>query len=160
MEEPRQGNQVKLIVPLEKTGEDYPPVDYEELWSTPTGDGQYRVENIPFFAVGIARGDLVSAAADQGSPRFLEVVQASGHSTIRLLVQREDAVPGVVEKFARLGCDSEITFGRLVALNVPPTVPLEALREKLALGLAQSTWEYEEACIFEPADASQVGKGA
>ena len=154
MEEPRPANQVKLIVPLEKIEVDYPPVDYEELWATPTEEEQYRIENIPFFALGLARGDLVSAAAEQESLRFREVVQASGHSTIRLLVQREDAVPGVVEKFARLGCDSEITYGRLVALDVPPSVSLEDLREKLELGLAQSTWEYEEACIFEPADAS------
>ncbi len=127
MQEPHPDSPVKLIVPVEKSSEDYPPVDFEELWSTPLGDGRYRIENIPFFAVGLARGDLVSATHEPPSPRFLEVLQPSGHSTLRLLVQHEDLVPAVIEKFSQLGCDSEVTFGRLVALDVPPSVSLEVL---------------------------------
>lgn len=154
MEEARQEGQVKLIVPLEKEEDDYPPVEYEELWSTPMGEGRFRVENIPFFAKGLARGDIVLAVAEDEVLRLQEVVEASGHSTLRLLVKDEDSVPEVVERFEHLGCDTEVTFGKLVALDVPPSVSLDDVREKLDLGDAQSQWEYEEACIFQPDEAS------
>ncbi|HEX8699117.1 MAG TPA: DUF4265 domain-containing protein [Myxococcaceae bacterium] len=160
MEEVQKERQIKLIVPLEKEADDYPPVDYEELWSTPSGEGLFRIENIPFFARGLSRGDIVSAVADEEGLRVQEVVHISGHSTIRLLIKREEAVPTVIEKFERQGCDSETTFGKLVALDVPPTVPLEDLLEKLEMGFAQSEWEYEEACIREPEDASTETEGA
>lgn len=157
MEEAVQNaEQVKLIVLLEKDAEDYPPYDYEELWGTPSGEGLFRIENIPFFARGLARGDIVSAVNEQDQLRFQEVVESSGHSTIRLLVRREESVPSIVERFESHGCDCEITFGKLVALDVPPSVPLDALLEKLDLGFAQSEWEYEEACIQHPAHASQA----
>lgn len=143
-------SQVKIIVLLEREEADYPPYDYEELWATPVGEGLLRIENVPFFARGIARGDIVSAVSEGEVLRFQEVSQASGHSTIRLIVSDKEAVPGVVARFEGQGCRSELTLDKLVALDVPPTVPLEALREKLEMGFAQSQWDYEEACISQP----------
>ena len=164
MEAVLRESQVKLIIPLEKDAEDYPPVDYEEIWSTPSGEGLFRIENIPFFARGLARGDIVSAVAEQDQDqqvlRIQEVVEVSGHSTIRLLIKHEESVPAIVEKFERQGCESEITFGNLVALDVPPSVSLEEILEKLEMGFAQAEWEYEEACIREPAAASKEAEGA
>jgi hypothetical protein len=159
MEESLSGSPVKVIVLLEQEEEDYPPVDYEELWTIPLGEGLYRIENIPFFARGIARGDIVSAVEEEEALIFQGVEAPSGHSTIRLIVYNEDTVPAVVERFEKLGCVSEITFNKLVALDVPPSLPLESLRERLDLGFTQGTWDYEEACIFhpeeEPAPASE-----
>jgi hypothetical protein len=149
MEEAAAEDQVKVVVILEKV-EDYPPVDYEEFWSTPMGEGRFRIENIPFFAKGLALGDIVSAALEEEVLRFQEVVEASGHSTIRVIVSSEDAVPAVVERFESLGCATETSYDRLVALDVPPSVSLDDVREKLDLGYAQSQWDYEEACIFLP----------
>jgi hypothetical protein len=157
MEAAQQESQIKIIVPLEKEEPDYPPFDYEELWSTPAGEGLFRIENVPFFARGIARGDIVSAVAEGEVLRFQEVFEASGHSTIRLIVNDSKAVPGILERFEGQGCSGEVTFGKLVALDVPPTVSLEAIREKLDLGYAQSQWDYEEACIFQPAEESPAG---
>lgn len=159
MEESQAGSPVKVIVLLEQEEEGYPPVDYEELWTTPLGEGLYRIENIPFFARGIARGDIVSAVAEEEALRFQEVVEPSGHSTIRLVVHDEAAVPSAVEHFESLGCESETLFTKLVALDVPPSVSLEELREKLDLGLTQSQWDYEEACIFEPKEPPEEEPG-
>lgn len=150
MEESQSGSPVKVIVLLEQEEEDYPPVDYEELWTLPLGEGLYRIENIPFFARGLARGDIVSAVEEEDALVFQRVIEPSGHSTIRLVVYNADTVPAVVERFERQGCGSEITFTKLVALDVPPSVSLQALRERLDLGFTQGQWDYEEACIFQP----------
>jgi hypothetical protein len=153
MEESEVGKPVKVIVLLERDDDDYPPVDYEELWTTPLGEGLYRIENIPFFARGIARGDIVSAAVDEEEDLiFHEVAEQSGHSTIRLIVYNEYAVPAIVERFLNQGCDAETTFNKLVALDVPPEVSLEAVKEKLELGYTQGQWDYEEASIYHPPD--------
>lgn len=146
----QEAGQVKIIVLLEKEEADYPPYDYEELWATPVGEGLFRIENVPFFARGLARGDLVSAVSEGEVLRFQEVSQASGHSTIRLMVNDSNALPGIIQRFESQGCSSETTLGRLVALDVPPSVSLEDLRERLEMGFAQSQWDYEEACIFQP----------
>jgi len=148
MEESEAGKPVKVIVLLEQDDEDYPPVDYEELWTIPLGEGLYRVENIPFFARGIARGDIVSAAVDNEDLIFQEVAEQSGHSTIRLIIYNEYAVPAIIERFLNQGCDAETTFNKLVALDVPPDVSLEAVKAKLDLGYTQGQWDYEEASIY------------
>jgi hypothetical protein len=150
MEESQAGSPVKVIVLLEQEEEDYPPVDYEELWTTPLGEGLYRIESIPFFARGIARLDIVSAAEEEEALIFQEVEEQSGHSTIRLVIYNADAVPAITERFERLGCLSETTFTKLVALDVPPDLALEELRERLDLGFTQGQWDYEEASIFRP----------
>jgi Domain of unknown function (DUF4265) len=150
MEESQAGSPVKVVVLLEQEEEDYPPVDYEELWTTPLGEGLYRIESIPFFARGIARGDIVSAVEEEEALIFQGVEEQSGHSTIRLVVYNADAVPAITERFERLGCLSETTFTKLVALDVPPSLSLESLRERLDLGFTQGQWDYEEASIFHP----------
>jgi hypothetical protein len=150
MEESQAGSPVKIVVLLEQEEEDYPPVDYEELWTTPLGEGLYRIESIPFFARGIARGDIVSAVEEEEALVFQEVAEQAGHSTIRLVVYNAGAVPAITERFERMGCLSETTFTKLVALDVPPDLPMEDLRERLDLGFTQGQWDYEEACIFHP----------
>jgi Domain of unknown function (DUF4265) len=150
MEESEAGSPVKVIVLLEQDNQDYPPVDYEELWTTPLGEGLFRIENIPFFARGIARGDIVTATVEDEDLIFQEVAEQSGHSTIRLIVYNEHAVPAIVERFLNQGCDAETTFTKLIALDVPPEVSLETLKEKLDLGYTQGQWDYEEACIYHP----------
>ncbi len=152
------GSPVKVIVLLEQEDDDYPPVDYEELWTTPLGEGLYRIENIPFFARGIARGDIVSAVEEDGSLMFGEVVEQSGHSTIRLIIYNEYAVPAIIERFLNQGCEAETTFAKLVALDVPPEVNLEDIREKLDLGFTQGQWDYEEASIFRPVEEEDEEK--
>jgi hypothetical protein len=158
MEESEAGNPVKVIVLLEQDNADYPPVDYEELWTTPLGEGLFRVENIPFFARGIARGDIVSAGVEDEDLIFQEVAEQSGHSTIRLIVYNEHAVPAIVERFLNQGCDAETTFTKLVALDVPPEVSMETIKEKLDLGYTQGQWDYEEACIYHPPEEEEKAK--
>jgi hypothetical protein len=139
---------VKVVVTLEKDEDDYPPAGYENLWTQPVGGGLFRIDNIPFFAKSIAWGDIVSAIPEQGLLKFKEVVKPSGHSTLRLIVYDEAEVPSVLEQFGKLGCTNEKShIPGLIALDVPPSVSLEALRQVLDSGMEQGRWDYEAACL-------------
>lgn len=142
------GNWVKVVVALEQDEEGYPPAGYENLWASPVEEGRFRIANIPFFAKSIALDDIVSAVPEQGLLSFKEVVQPSGHSTLRLIIYNEAEVPSIIEHFTRLGCESERShIPGLIALDVPPTVSLAVLKQELDSGHAQQRWDYEEACL-------------
>ncbi len=139
---------VKVVVKLEKDEDDYPPVDYEGLWALPVGEGLFQIDNVPFFARGIAHGDIVSATFEQQELRFQEVVRPSGHSTLRLIIYDEKDIPSVRALLEELGCSIERShIPGLISVDVPPTVSLAVLRKILDEGEAQERWGYEEACL-------------
>ena len=124
----------------------------ESLWASPA-DGGYRLDNIPFYAVGVALNDLVDVVPDpDGGLRFLRLLQASGHGTVRLWFERAADVPGVRVHLRRLGCPSELDLDRLVAVDVPPTVGYDVIRTYLAAQESAGVLEYEEGCIAQGRD--------
>jgi hypothetical protein len=144
----------KISVALEKDEDDYPPADFESLWAISLGDGLYKVENIPFFAMGLAVGDVVSVEPVQGLLRFKGVVQPSGHKTMRVIVYDKREVPAVRELLKKQGCDVEQShIPGLISVDVPPAVSLPELRQILDEGEAQERWGYEEAWLVST-DAS------
>lgn len=148
MSAPRADDRVKVVVKLEKDEDDYPPADYEGLWARPLGEGLFQIDNVPFFARGIAHGDIVSASEGTQEFRFLEVVKPSGHSTLRLIVHDENDIPSVKAMLEKLGCSIERShIPGLISLDVPPTVYMESLKSVLDEGEAQERWGYEEACL-------------
>jgi hypothetical protein len=148
MTPPQDDSHVKVVVALEKDEDDYPPADYENLWAVPVGEGLFRIDNIPFFAHSIALGDIVAASPEQGLLRFKEVVQPSGHSTVRLILYDAAEVPKVREHFKQLGCESERShIPGLIAFDVPPSVSWAVIQRELEAGYVQERWDYEEACL-------------
>jgi hypothetical protein len=45
---------VKVLFQLEQDEDGYPPASVESLWALPKGEGLFQVDNIPFFATGVA----------------------------------------------------------------------------------------------------------
>jgi hypothetical protein len=158
MSDDRGGHWVKVVVALEQDEDDYPPAAYENLWASPVEAGLYKIDNIPFFAMGIALEDVVSAEPEQGVLLFREVVRPSGHSTIRIFTEDTEQVPAIRAFFAELGCLSEQShIPGLIALDVPPPVPLELLRQFIADGAEEDAWGYEEACLADSANHPSPG---
>jgi hypothetical protein len=146
---------VKIIVPLEQDENGYPPVGSERLWALHVGEGRYQIDNIPFFARDLAWGDVVSAVPEEGAQegvlRYDQVLQSSGHSTFRILVRDEPQMSELCGLMERLGCDTERShLPRLVAIDIPPGVPLGVVRQALSPGVSQERWAYEESCIGQP----------
>ena len=121
--------------------------EVESLWALPTDRG-YRIDNIPFYAKEVAYNDIVAAVADEsGALCFQHLVEAAGHSTVRLWFARDADVQGVRDTLRQLGCASELDLARLVAVDVPPSVPYSEIRRYLDVQEAARVFEYQEACL-------------
>jgi hypothetical protein len=132
------------------------PPEVESVWAIPTADG-FRLDNIPFFAREIAAEDIVSASVDaDGMLRFSSLVSPSGHSTVRLWFAKglEADVQRVRQELRDLGCPSELSYlPRLVAVDIPPTVPYANVRELLDNYERRGVFEYEEACLGQGSES-------
>jgi hypothetical protein len=132
---------VKILFHLEQDEDGYPPVSAETVWAIAVGEGLYKIDNIPFFATGVAVEDIVSAKPDAGQ-------LPSGHSTLRVVVYKHDEVPEVRGIFKQLGCSTEQSHLRgLIAIDVPPSASWDELKRMLDTGREQDRWDYEEACL-------------
>jgi hypothetical protein len=146
---------VKITIPLVKDDSDYPPADFEHVWARTVGPGLYKLDNIPFFARGLRVGDIFSANPSGGQELlFSGVVDASDHSTLRVIVFRESSdarplgerVSILRSTLSKLGCSTELShLPGLIAVDVPATAKLSSITEMLSEGEAAGLWEYEEA---------------
>ncbi len=143
---------VRIRVPLERpAGEAGPPDDW--LWAEPLGSGRYRIESCPFFAYGVSREDVVQAVAAtaQEAPALEDIVEKSGHRTLRLALDASlelgaAPVQGLLERLLQLGCTYELLRPKIVAIDLPAEADLSSVAELL---LARAR---EGALVWEWAD--------
>jgi len=65
--------------------------NYEQLWTKRVGEDRFEVCCIPFFAYGLALGDVVRA--DAGSGYLIQsVAERSGNGVVRVAVKRREDV--------------------------------------------------------------------
>ena len=127
------------------------------MWAVLVGEEQYRLDNIPFFICGVSYCDVVTAyKGTDGLHRFKDLVQESGHSTLRIILHEkqskkeslDDRVKALRDRLKLLGCSSEKShITGLISVDVPPEVPLASIRDFLDEGGKQDLWGYEEATI-------------
>lgn len=138
----------RIDIRLDVDAEGYPPFGVETLWAIELGQDQYRLDNIPFFAVGVSLGDIVVAPLADGRPTFSIVRQRGGHATLRVVVFETEAVSGVRAMLAGLGASTELShLPRLISVDVPPEASLDEIRRVLAEGESVGRWTYEEADV-------------
>ncbi len=122
---------VRIRVPLEAAAGAGPADDW--LWGEPLGSGRFRVESCPFFAYGISRNDVVVAVPPPGdeSPRLEDVVEKSGHRTLRAALDPSvdvghPRVQDLLGRLLELGCTHETLRPKRVAVDGPPAVDVGA----------------------------------
>jgi hypothetical protein len=82
-----EGEHVKIRFEIERDENGYPPVSVEYLWAVPHERGQFRIDNIPFFVLGVSCDDIVDAQKDQTEMlRFVSLAVEGGHSTVRVIL--------------------------------------------------------------------------
>jgi hypothetical protein len=121
---------VEVWVRIEKDAEGYPKSqDWEDLWAWPLDEGTVRVASAPFFAKGVAAGDVFTIVQTaEGFTMLDSVVERSGHSTFRIWVDEACGTPvdQIRRDLERAGAKTELTLDRLIAVDVPrrdePTV--------------------------------------
>jgi hypothetical protein len=147
----KPGPEARVVFELAVDEDGWPPVGSERVWAHHLGGDRYRIDNPPWFVHDLAVGDVVGAQApDSGShPVFVEVVERSGHVTIRLVCFRRGPLAGdlarALEPFTALGVYGEGAqqYGML-ALDIEPAAPLPAIVSRLRRGVEDGSWEYEE----------------
>ncbi len=141
-------NYVHIVFDLQPDAHGWPPVGSERMWAMKTGEGEYRLESVPFYVRGVSYGDIVSASEkeEHGILFFDKVLKDSGHFTIRLLIQDEnDNTDNVLKSFLRQnGADIENVRKGFFAVDIPPSSDIEKIREYLKEGEEKGDWAYEE----------------
>ncbi|MFG1990602.1 DUF4265 domain-containing protein [Actinoplanes sp. NPDC048988] len=131
----------------------WPPVGTESMWARPVSDDVVELDNVPFFARGVSCGDHVRVVRDDnGTLTAVEVVEWSQRCTVRVVPFRAGPLQGdrqrVLDEFAAVGVTGEgIEQYNIVALDVPPTADLSAVKRLLRDGAELGWWDYEESNI-------------
>ncbi|WP_162261046.1 MULTISPECIES: DUF4265 domain-containing protein [unclassified Nocardioides] len=141
---------------LETDAGGWPPVSSERVWAIGLGNDLYRVDNVPWFVRDLSVGDVVraKAAGPDLNPVFVEMVERSDHVTIRLICRRQGPLEGdlarSLQPFTALGVYGEGApqYGML-ALDIAPSAPLDAIVATLRRGSEDGSWEYEEGRITQ-----------
>jgi hypothetical protein len=116
-------------------------------------DGTFEIEDVPVFARGVSAGDRVSVVRHELGLLFWERLSSSGHSTLNVFIPSASIGPCAVllrlrAALGRLGCASKLSaIPGLVAIDVPPSVPLETVRDFLSSGQEDDLWYVGEACV-------------
>lgn len=135
---------VKILFKIQKNDGSY---EIESVWAKLVLEG-YKIDNIPFYAFGIACDDVVEATLDDGGMlNFSKLIIASGHSTIRLWVAEEQNVKKIRDELREMGCSSELEIERLIAVDVPPLASYAQIKKYLEQQENNGVFEYEEACL-------------
>jgi len=138
----------KIIFPLERDEDGYPPADLESLWGLTLNDNLFQIDNIPFFIKGISLKDVVAVQKVESDLYFKEIVQASGHSTVRVIVFDDKQIQPLRQSLRDYGCSNELShLSVLISVDIPPEIELSKIIAFLAQGMKQEIWEYEEASI-------------
>jgi hypothetical protein len=147
---------VKVRFRLKQDEDGWPPAGSEGLWAVPLGGDVFRIDNTPWFAQDVAADDEFHAAPDADGLLWAgERLRWSGNCTIRVIPFAGGALAGsqqaVLDLFIPMGATGE-GYGstlNIVALTVPPTADIPAIKQALQRGQADGSWAYEEGCIAD-----------
>lgn len=131
----------------------------ETLWAYDLGDDRYKINNLPFYAYSVSVGDIVYAPVDpeDGRPTFQKVLSKSGNRTVRVVfdppTEPSNRSDEVLKGLVALGCSYEGANPKYVAVNIPPVVDLNSVRDYLVKCDVQ--WEHADPTYAElyPSDA-------
>jgi hypothetical protein len=142
---------VKITIPLPK--DNLARADTESVWAQPRSDGTYVVSNIPFYARGISRGDVVAAEPEDGILKFRRVIQHGGHSTYRIYANQGRAAPAVatlLQALTKLHCEIEPATGELIAVDVLPEADIYEVYSTLEEAERSGAVDFQEGHCGHP----------
>ena len=133
---------------LEQDAHGYPPNNWESLWAAKTDEGNYRIDNIPFYVRGISCGDIVSVEEVDGELFFKGLVEESGHSLFRLVIFDSATIPQIRSELEGLSCETEAShIEGFISVDCPPDADFARLLDYLQKGESEGRWEFEEASL-------------
>ena len=122
----------------------------ESLWAEGLGNGEYSLQNSPFFAHGASYLDVVKAKESNGQLIVRKVVRPSGHSTYRVFVLEERDFSQWSQRLQEAGCTYERATEHLYAIDVPPEADVYRTYDILEMGVKEGVWDFEEGHCGHP----------
>jgi len=116
------------------------------MWAKPRAEG-YQLDSIPFYAKGVALGDVVEAVKDDdGGLVFKRVLNRGGHSTYRVFLFElgPNEPHRTLAELRSHGFGVEYDIPELLSVDIPPTIPVEKAEELLFAGVDSGRWELQE----------------
>ncbi|WP_026293255.1 DUF4265 domain-containing protein [Rudaea cellulosilytica] len=138
----------KIIFELEQDADGYPPVKREGLWAKPLLNGNFVIDNIPFYVAGISAEDEIEAERIDGELLFKKLLKPSGISTFRLILTDPTINATVRAQLETLGCKSEYNESMgLVAVEIPSTTPIHPFLAYIAAKKEEGELDFEESAL-------------
>jgi hypothetical protein len=123
----------------------YPPVATEGVWALVQPDGNYQLDNIPFFVREATLGDTISVVNEEGRLWFSKLIARSTNSLLHVVLFEPARIDELCENLTRLGCEVERNEAcKLVAINVPQSTPLTPIQEYLQAESSEGWLDHEE----------------
>ena len=143
--------EVKVSFRLQPDEDGWPPVDVESVWARPGEvEGEYVIDNIPFFTREATDGDVIAVRYDiDGTLWFDKVIRSSRNSLIRVILFDCNPVDTVREQLGVFGCSTEyFSEYRVIAVNIPPNVEIVTVQSYLHGEEVAGRLAYEEAILW------------
>jgi hypothetical protein len=138
----------KVVFHLTPDEDGYPPADSEGMWARPLSNGNLKIDNIPFYAIGISSDDEISADEVNGELRFKKLIRPSGNSTFRIMLTDPSRIEPTRAHLRKLGCQSEFNqIVGLLAVEVPENVDIHPFLAFIVDAKARDELDYEEAAL-------------
>jgi hypothetical protein len=121
----------------------------ETIWVKPE-NGNYKIDNIPFYAPNLALNDIISVENDDGVFYFDELIKPSGHSTLQIIFFKEKEIIRVMKIIEQMNCKWEGMENQpYFAIDVPPKVNYNEIKKFLNNELDNKVLDFKEACLGE-----------
>src|SRR6266446_6645759 len=149
-QEQHEGRELRhVIFEMVQDSDGWPPVGAERMWASEVGPGLYKIDNIPFYARGISRGDVVSVLEKDGTLFYKETREHSGHSTVRVIIKRKGSERTPLEQEVRQnlvgkGCEIEGVSEGFFAVDIPVGVNYGEVKTLLREEERKGGLEFEE----------------
>lgn len=119
----------------------------ESAWAERVGD-YYKLKNILFYATDYSWGDVLKVEDRNGEIYVTELLEQSGHSTVRVIFFSKEVIQQTLDKLIKYGCSYEgSNISTLFSVDIPPKVDYAIIKKILEEGEVNDLWSYEEACI-------------
>ena len=124
----------------------------ETVWGEHVKGIYYKVKNIPFFAPNVAFNDLISVEDDNGILYFDNIIEASEHSTIQIVIFKGGEKMRIIEELENFGCTWEGMHDQVyLAVDVSPDIDYKLIKRFLKAERDKGVIDYREACLSQKA---------
>lgn len=110
-------------------------LNWEQLWARKVDGNRFELCCIPFFAYGLALGDIVETdSLDSKKYVVTGVVSRSGRSTFRIFFQSVLRWNEIIDEISSLGCSVEVRWpqSKLIAVDASSGTYCDLLKSYLS----------------------------